>query len=457
MSALRGEGVHAMSFAGSEILPTANPAGTSMWLEESNQYGETPTNWVSHPSGIGYRRNSPGITTSGSGSGSGSSSSTGAPIPGNPVTMDTGMSDGGDQDEINRLNNFITGGNENPTSIQPGPIGRAEQIAMPTTPTASPAAVGFGETTGRDVIGDIMNQQGGGTWTPYGNPLYHPSSASPNSHPSSSERSGATGRGYGNKGYGSPPVDPAPPAASPPPPPPPPDDGDAADTDGAAEALESCAEAQQAADPDEGRPYKVNSSAKPSQEDIDMVRDTLAQLVDNSPKFRKLLEARQDGSFGYRFNYVVSNIGYTENLKQYSHGLAGLSTKTTAADRARGFYANITIYAQHPEFQLLPPNLKKRFLMDVIIHETIHAYLSYNKPRFVDDDPNRTGQGGDPNTATLLKWMNKLYPLEDIPNMQQRKALAKFRERYGNLDIGEKSQQFIVDVFAEVDAAKKTP
>ena len=215
MSALGGEGVHAMSFAGSEILPTANPAGTSLWLEESNQSGQTPTNWVSHPSGIGYRRSSPGITTSGSGSGS---SSTGPPIAGNPVTMDTGMSDGGNQEEINRLSNFITGGNENPTAMQPGPIGRAEQIAMPITPTGSPAAVGFGETTGRDVIGDVMNQQGGGTWTPYGNPLYHPSSASPNAHPSGSERSGATGRGYGNGGYGGPPINSAPPAASPPPP-----------------------------------------------------------------------------------------------------------------------------------------------------------------------------------------------------------------------------------------------
>jgi hypothetical protein len=219
MSALGGMGVHAMSFEGSDILPTANPAGTSMWLEESNQYGQTPTNWVSHPSGIGYRRSSPGITTSGSGSGSGS---IGPAIPGNPVTMDTGMSDGGNQDEINRLNNFITGGNENPTAMQPGPIGKAEQSAMPITPTGSPSAVAFGETTGRDVIGDVMNQQGGGTWTPYGNPLYHPSSASP-SGPSGSERSGASGRGYGNGGYGGPPVNLAPPAASPPPP----DDGDA--------------------------------------------------------------------------------------------------------------------------------------------------------------------------------------------------------------------------------------
>jgi hypothetical protein len=199
-------------------LAQLNRAGASVRSEESNQYGQTPTNWVSHPSGIGYRRSSPGITTW-SGSGSGSTSSTGAAIPGNPVTMDTGMSDGGNQDEINRLNNFITGGNENPTAMQQGPIGRAEQTAMPMVPSGSPSPVGFGETTGRDVIGDVMNEQGGGTWTIYGNPLYHPSSASPNSHRNGSERSGASGRGYGNGGYGGPPVNPAPPAAASPPPP----------------------------------------------------------------------------------------------------------------------------------------------------------------------------------------------------------------------------------------------
>ncbi len=222
MSAMGGEGVHAMSFAGSEILPTANPAGTSLWLEESNQYGQTPTNWVSHPSGIGYRRSSPGVTTSGSGSGSGT---TGAAIPGNPVTMDTGMSDAGTPAELSRIgNNFITGGNENPTAMQPGPISKAEQAAMPITPTGGPSAVGFGETDGRDVIGDAMALPDGSQWSWYGNPLYHPPSrASQNAHPSGSQQSGATGRGYGNGGYYNPPAaDSLPPAAPPPPQAPPP-------------------------------------------------------------------------------------------------------------------------------------------------------------------------------------------------------------------------------------------
>ena len=62
LSALGGEGAHAMSFAGPEILPEPNPGGTSMMLAESNQSGQTPTNLVVHPSGIGYRRSSPGVT-----------------------------------------------------------------------------------------------------------------------------------------------------------------------------------------------------------------------------------------------------------------------------------------------------------------------------------------------------------------------------------------------------------
>jgi hypothetical protein len=200
MSALGGMSVHAMSFAGSDILPTANPAGTSMWLEESNQYGQTPTNWMSHPSGIGYRRSSPGITTW-SGSGSGSTSSTGAAIPGNPVTMDTGMSDAGNQDEINRLNNFITGGNENPTAMQPGPISRGEQ-----------------EGGGGPLRSNLGNEMNVGGYVGYGLlqqfgliPEQSDRSSGDPNHVDSS-RSGTGGRNYGNGVSYSPPVESAPPA-----------------------------------------------------------------------------------------------------------------------------------------------------------------------------------------------------------------------------------------------------
>ncbi len=139
MSALGGMGVHAMSFAGPDILPEANPGGTEVWLEESNEVGQTPTNWVSHPSGIGYRRSSPGIITT-TGSGSSASTSQGPPLPGNAPSMDTGLSDGGTSAELNRLNNFISGGNQNPTAMQPGPISRTQQLALLMSPAGSPGA-----------------------------------------------------------------------------------------------------------------------------------------------------------------------------------------------------------------------------------------------------------------------------------------------------------------------------
>ena len=139
LSGLGGEGVAGMSFKGSDILPTANPGGTALWLEESNQSGQTATNWVSHPSGIGYRRGTPGATTW-SGSGSHSTSSSSPPIPGNAPTMDSGTSDGGVDQELNRLANFLAGGNQNPTSTQPAGTPRSQQLAMPMLPTGSPAA-----------------------------------------------------------------------------------------------------------------------------------------------------------------------------------------------------------------------------------------------------------------------------------------------------------------------------
>ena len=151
LSGLGGEGVHAMSFAGAEILPAANPTGTSFWLEESNQSGQTPTNWVSHPSGIGYRRSSPGVTTSGSGSGS-HSSTTGPPIAGNAATMDSGTSDGGTDQELGRLGNFNAGGNENSTATQPGPTSRAAQTLGLLRGT-SPAMFNISVTVRRSTYG----------------------------------------------------------------------------------------------------------------------------------------------------------------------------------------------------------------------------------------------------------------------------------------------------------------
>jgi hypothetical protein len=125
-----------------------------MFLAESNQSGQTPTNLVTHPSGIGYRRSSPGVTTW-----SGSTSSTTPAIPGNAPTMDSGTTDGGPDQELNRLANFLNGGNENPTSTQPGPTPRAQQLGMPMLPIASPAAVNI--SSGLSPTDDAaMNQTG---------------------------------------------------------------------------------------------------------------------------------------------------------------------------------------------------------------------------------------------------------------------------------------------------------
>ncbi len=182
MSALGGMGVHAMSFAGPDILPEANTAGTEVWLAESNEVGQTATNWVSHPSGIGYRRSSPGIITT-TGSGSSASTSQGPPLPGNAPSMDTGLSDGGTTSELNRLSNFNAGGNENPTAMQPGPISRVEQV-------------GCGGLSPLDSA--VMNDQTPGIWTPYGNPLYYPeNSASRMANHVDSSQSGQAARGYG--------------------------------------------------------------------------------------------------------------------------------------------------------------------------------------------------------------------------------------------------------------------
>ena len=106
LGGLGGEGVHAMSFVGSEILATASPTGSSLWLEESNQPGQDATDWISHPSGIGYRRSRRGSPLP---SGSHSSGSSSPPIPGNWPTMDSGTSDGGASQELARLSNFVSG------------------------------------------------------------------------------------------------------------------------------------------------------------------------------------------------------------------------------------------------------------------------------------------------------------------------------------------------------------
>ena len=51
------------------------------------------------------------------------------------------MADGDNDEEVNRLENFDSGGNDNTTSPQAGPTSRADQLAMDFAPGGSPAFV----------------------------------------------------------------------------------------------------------------------------------------------------------------------------------------------------------------------------------------------------------------------------------------------------------------------------
>ncbi len=142
LSGLGGMAVHALSFAGPDVKATINPTSTGLWLEESYQSSGSPTEWQSHPSGLGYRRSSPGVSGGGhSGGGSGSGGGgTGPAMAGNSPVMDSGTSDGSDADELTRLQSFDTGGNENANTTQAAPTSRAQQV----TNNAPSAAGGNG-------------------------------------------------------------------------------------------------------------------------------------------------------------------------------------------------------------------------------------------------------------------------------------------------------------------------
>jgi hypothetical protein len=123
-SALGGQDAHPLEFAGSEIQPTVS--GSAVILQEPSE-GSThgPTNWVSHPSAIGYRRQG-----TPSGSSGGASASMAAVTP----EMDSGMSDGTTGQELARIGSFYTGAEENPTSAQSAPTPRAEQDVTSLNP-----------------------------------------------------------------------------------------------------------------------------------------------------------------------------------------------------------------------------------------------------------------------------------------------------------------------------------
>ena len=120
ISALGGQVLHPLEFEGAEITPTQS--GSGIVLDEPNETNPTSgmTTWLSHPSNLGYTRQSSGGNTIG---GSGGSANAIAP------TQDSGTSNGSSQDELERLLNFNGGAVQNPTSTQAAPISRAQQVA----------------------------------------------------------------------------------------------------------------------------------------------------------------------------------------------------------------------------------------------------------------------------------------------------------------------------------------
>ncbi len=136
VSALGGIAAHPMQFTGGEMGAELSSGSSALVIEESFLSGETPTLWVSHPSGIGYRRPSPGFSGSGSGS----------PTPGNVPTMDGGTDDGSQGEEVIRLANYMSGSTENPNANQSAPTPVAEQrttgSANPTGSNNEPASSG---------------------------------------------------------------------------------------------------------------------------------------------------------------------------------------------------------------------------------------------------------------------------------------------------------------------------
>jgi hypothetical protein len=131
---MRGMAFHPLLFAGAKVMAQVDSNGNALNLNESWWSSSSPTAWVSHPTGIAYRRSVPA-------SGSGSSRSPG--IPGNAPITDSGTTDGSNDQELARLSNCDTHGNENPTSMQTAPTPRAEQRAG-----GFGGGVGFGRGAG---------------------------------------------------------------------------------------------------------------------------------------------------------------------------------------------------------------------------------------------------------------------------------------------------------------------
>jgi hypothetical protein len=134
-SAVSGQDIHPLSYTGAAIQPMISGDGSRMLLAETGDASRGPsdeTNWVSHPSAIGYRR--AGVYAASS---SGSHVTIAEVAPG----FDSGMNDGTSGEELTRITNFYTGAKENPTAAQSAPTPRAEQDISNGVPSGNPIAV----------------------------------------------------------------------------------------------------------------------------------------------------------------------------------------------------------------------------------------------------------------------------------------------------------------------------
>jgi hypothetical protein len=168
VSALGGQDMHPMQFTGAEIQPVQS--GSSIALQEQGGWGLRT--WASHHSAIGYRRRGQfggGVGGSGSGGGGGSGSSV-VVIPAVSPEFDSGMNDGTDGQELERLENFYSGAEENPTSAQSAPTPRAEQQVVGVNGDGNvPGNADGGGSSYGSLDGQPITTNGP-TWTPGFNP-----------------------------------------------------------------------------------------------------------------------------------------------------------------------------------------------------------------------------------------------------------------------------------------------
>ena len=167
-SALGGQDVHPLESVGAEIMPMESADGTSMILGETSDASRggssDETNWVSHPSAIGYRR------------AGGYSASCGSHVTISEVMpeFDSGMNEGSTGEEMERITDFYTGAEENPTVAQSAPTPRNEQQASGMGPGGSPSGLGSGGSpSGGPSMDGIVGPSNGNepTWRAGANPF----------------------------------------------------------------------------------------------------------------------------------------------------------------------------------------------------------------------------------------------------------------------------------------------